>query len=183
MLVIHPKDRTTSFLSVLYEGMDAKVLDQSASKREIERALHHQPPHERIMLLGHGLDKGLFSRDDDTVREFNRIIVGHPHAYYLRRHGSSLIGIWCHADKFARSEGLHGLFSGMIISDKWEAQEYGVITLQHLIEEANEVMFAQLRKLLDANIPLHEIPERMKDLNPKPSSCLTRFNYENFYYL
>ena len=70
----------------------------------------------------------------------------------------------------------------MIISDKKEAEEYGIITLQHHIDEANEVMFAKLRRLLDEEIPLHEIPERMKTLNDRPS-WLTNFNYENFYYL
>ena len=43
-------------------------------------------------------------------------------------------------------------------------------------------MFAKLRKLLDDGVPLHQIPERMKALNDKPS-WLTNFNYENFYYL
>ena len=37
-------------------------------------------------------------------------------------------------------------------------------------------------ELLDEEIPLHEIPERMKTLNHKPS-WLTNFNYGNFYYL
>lgn len=183
VLVIHPKDRTTAFLSMLYEGMNAQVLDQSASKKEIEHALHHQPQQERIMLLGHGSDQGLFSRKNDRVSEFDRILVGHPHAYNLRHHGCNLIGIWCHADKFARKEGLHGLFSGMIISDKQEAEEYGIITLQHIIDEENEEMFARLRKLLDDNTPLHEIPERMKSLNSKSGSWLSNFNYESFYYL
>lgn len=182
MLVVHPKDITTSFLSSLYIGTDAKVVDQTSGKREIEHLLHHCSPYERIMLLGHGSDNGLFSRTDDEVPEFDRIIVGHSHAYHLRRHGANIIGIWCHADKFARKEGLHGLFSGMIISDKWEARDYGIMTLQQHIEEANEEMFARLRKLLDENVPLHEIPERMKALNDR-HSWLTDFNYENFYYL
>lgn len=183
MLVVHPKDITTGVLTSLYEGTDAKVVDQTASKREIEHMLHHCPPSERIMLLGHGSKNGLFSRTDDSEPEFDRIIVGHPHAYHLRRHGANLIGIWCHADKFARKEGLHGLFTGMIISDKREAEEYGIITLQHHIEEANEIMFAQLRKLLDENVPLHEIPERMQALKYGPTSWLALFNYENFFYL
>lgn len=183
MLVIHPTDNTTTVLSQLYKGTDSKVVNQSVNRREIEHLLYHCPRRERIMLLGHGSDKGLFSRTDNTTPEFDRIIVGHSHAYHLRRHGGNIIGIWCHADKFARKEGLHGLFSGMIISDKQEAEEYGIITLQHLIDEANGVMFAKLRELLDEEIPLHEIPERMKALNDKPSSWLTRFNYENFYYL
>lgn len=182
MLVVHPTDITTKVLSCLYYGTESQVIDQHMSKRDIEHLLHHCPQRERIMLLGHGSDKGLFSRRDDMIPEFDRIIVGHSHAYHLRRHGANIIGIWCHADKFARKEGLHGLFSGMIISDKTEAEEYGIITLQHHIDEANEVMFAKLRRLLDKEIPLHEIPERMKALNDRPS-WLTNFNYENFYYL
>ena len=182
MLVIHPKDRTTAVLSLLYEGLEVKLMDQSANSAQIKKILNHTSQQERIMLLGHGSDKGLFSRTDDMIPEFDRIIVGHSHAYHLRRHGGNIIGIWCHADKFARKEGLHGLFSGMIISDKEEAEEYGIITLQHHIDEANEVMFAKLRRLLDEEIPLHEIPERMKSLNDRPS-WLTNFNYENFYYL
>ena len=173
MLVVHPTDITTSVLSNLYNGIESKVIDQRMSKRDIEHLLHHCPQRERIMLLGHGSDKGLFSRTDDMIPEFDRIIVGHSHAYHLRRHGANII---------ARKEGLHGLFSGMIISDKTEAEEYGIITLQHHIDEANEVMFAKLRRLLDEEIPLHEIPERMKALNDRPS-WLTNFNYENFYYL
>ena len=183
MLVVHPTDITTAVLSYLYNGTESKVIDQRMSKRDIEHLLHHCPQRERIMLLGHGSDKGLFSRTDDMIPEFDRIIVGHSHAYHLRRHGGNIIGIWCHAEKFARKEGLHGLFSGMIISDKKEAEEYGIITLQHHIDEANEVMFAKLRRLLDEEIPLHEIPERMKNLNDTPSSWLTNFNYDNFYYL
>ena len=183
MLVVHPIDITTAVLSTLYKGLESKVVDQNMSKREIEHFLYHSPQRERIMLLGHGSDKGLYSRTDDMIPEFDRIIVGHSHAYHLRHHNGNIVGIWCHADKFARKEGLHGLFSGMIISDIKEAEEYGIITLQHHIDEANEVMFAKLRKLLDDEVPLHEIPERMKALNDKPSSWLTSFNYENFYYL
>lgn len=48
MLVIHPKDITTSFLGSLYKGTDSKVVDQTASKREIGHLLHHCPPRERI---------------------------------------------------------------------------------------------------------------------------------------
>lgn len=169
-------------LSVLYEGLEAKVVDTDCSKREMEHLLHHTSSQERIMLLGHGSDRGLFFRQNDEEEDFDHIVVGHPHAYHLRRHGGNLIGIWCHADQFARKEGLHGLFSGMIISDRWEAESYGIITLQHHIEEVNEVMFARLRRLLDEGTPLHEIPERLNALDDK-HSILTRFNYENFYYL
>ena len=73
---------------------------------------------ERIMLLEHGPNNGLFSCTDDNVPEFDRIIVGHSHAYYLRHDGANIIGIWCHADKLVRKVGLYALFSGMIYRKK-----------------------------------------------------------------
>lgn len=35
MLVIHPKDKTTSMLSILYEGLEHTCIDQSNSKKDI----------------------------------------------------------------------------------------------------------------------------------------------------
>ena len=182
MLVVHPKDRTTFVLSALYEGKDANVISSNCSNKEIEHLLHHVSSQERIMLLGHGSDKGLFYREDDTKDEFDKIIVGHPHSFHLRKHGGNLIGIWCHADKFASAEGLHGLFSGMIISEEQEAVEYGVMATQQEILKSNTIMFGHLRWLLDEDIPLCEIPQRIKNMDAERTS-LSVFNYNNFHYI
>lgn len=182
MLVIHAKDRTTSMLGLLYQGLGARLVDQQTSNAELRHILNHVPRSERIMMLGHGSENGLFSREDDTSPDFDRIIVGHPHAYYLRNHGGNMVGIWCNAVDFARREGLHGLFTGMIISDKPEAESYGIITLQHIIERSNDIMFARLRGLLDEGTPLNEIPLRMQALNDS-HLLVDMFNYEQFFYL
>ena len=46
MLIIHPKDRTTSVLSALYEGKDANVISSNCSNKEIEHLLHHVSTQE-----------------------------------------------------------------------------------------------------------------------------------------
>lgn len=182
MLVIHPQDRTTAVLQVLYNGLEAQVVTGDCSNREMGHLLHHTNGGERIMLLGHGSDKGLFYRKDDTKNGFDKIIVGHPQAYMLRRHHGSIIGIWCHADMFAKSKGIHGLFSGMVISEISEAEENGVATDKESMDNTNRIMFSQLRMLLDEGTHLHEIPKRLKALDHIQSE-LSRFNYERFYYL
>ena len=182
MLVVHPKDRTTSVLSTLYEGMDANMVSSNCSNKKMEHLLHHVSTQERIMLLGHGSDKGLFYREDDTKDEFDKIIVGHPHAFHLRKHGGNMVGIWCHADKFARTEGLHGFFSGMIISEESEAEEYGITATKHDILKSNTIMFEHLRWLLDEGITLCEIPQRIKNMDNERTS-LSVFNYHNFHYI
>ena len=98
MLVIHPKDKTTAMLSALYEGLEAQVVIDYRTTKEMGRLLHHVSTQERIMLLGHGSDKGLFFREDDSKNEFDKIIVGHPHAYHLRKHGGNIVAVWCNAE-------------------------------------------------------------------------------------
>ena len=182
MLVIHPKDRTTAMLSALYEGIEAQVIDGDCSTKEMSRLLHHISPQECIMLLGHGSEKGLFFRHDDSKKDFDKIVVGHPHAYHLRRHGGNIVAVWCNADRFARAEGLHGLFTGMIVSELSEALLYEVETTQEELNCENVKLAQRLRTLLDENIPLSEIPKRMLTMDDMHSP-LTTFNYRNFCYL
>ena len=74
MLVIHPEDRTTTILQVLYKGLGVQVVTEDCSNREIGHLLHHTSTTNRILLLGHGSDKGLYYREDDTKNEFDKII-------------------------------------------------------------------------------------------------------------
>ena len=182
MLVIHPKDKTTAMLSALYEGLEAKVVADFRSRKEMGHLLHHVSTQERIMLLGHGSDKGLFYRADDSKEGFDKIIVGHPHTYHLRKHGGNIVAVWCNADQFARAEGLHGLFTGMIVSELNEALLYQVETTQEELDRENVKLARRLRALLDERIPLSEIPKRMLAMDDVHSP-LTTFNYNNFYYL
>lgn len=182
MLVIHPKDKTTAMLSVLYDGLGAQVVDDYLSTKGMGRLLHHVSSQKRIMLLGHGSEKGLFFREDDSKDIFDKIVIGHPHAYYLRKHRGNIVAVWCNADQFALREGLHGLFTGMIISELSEALLYNVETTQVELDRENVKLARRLRTLFDEGIPLREIPKRMLALDDVHSP-LTAFNYKNFYYL
>ena len=92
------------------------------------------------------------------------------------------MAVWCNADKFARAEGLHGLFTGMIVSEVSEALLYQVETTQEELDRENVKLAMRLRTLLDERIPLSEIPKRMLEMDDVHSP-LTTFNYKNFYYL
>ena len=91
--------------------------------------------------------------------------------------------MWCHAGEFARQEGLHGVFSGMVVSEKAEAEEYGIDATQEEILASNRMMFAKLRSLLDdEDVMWHEIPERMREWDEE-HTARSAFNYGKFYYL
>ena len=92
------------------------------------------------------------------------------------------MAVWCNADRFARAEGLHGLFTGMIVSELSEALLYQVKTTQEELDRENVKLAHRLRTLLDEGNPLNEIPKRMLAMDDVHSP-LTAFNYNNFYYL
>lgn len=178
MLVIHPSDKSTDFLRTLYEGREGvRCLTGGESRKELGSILYHLRPGEPVMLLGHGTDAGLFRLEEDGKY---RLYVGHSVVYSLRKH--PLIGIWCHADLFARKEHLHGLFSGMIVSEMKEAEEYGIVCSQEELDCGNDYLAVHLKALLDEGIPLHEIPEQMAGMDAVHSQ-LTTYNYNNFYAL
>lgn len=182
MLVIHPHDQSTAFLAALYEGVEGlTVITNNISRKDLNHLLHHTPRNERIMLLGHGCSKGLYWREDDTLPEFDSIVVGHPHAFHLRSHSVGVIAVFCHADAFAQSEGLHGLFTGMFISEMSEAAEYGVVTTEDELKRENQKFVTRLRTLLDDGVPLHEFPARLLAMDDV-HSALTEFNYSGVRY-
>ena len=182
MLVIHPKEKTTAMLSALYDGLEAQVVADYRTTKEMGRLWHHVSTQERIMLLGHGSDKGLFFRKNDSKDEYDKVIVSHAHAHHLRKHGGNIVAVWCNADQFARAEGWHGLFTGMIVSELNEALLYQVETTQEELDRENVKLARRLRALLDERITLSEIPKRMLAMDDAHSP-LTTFNYNNFYYL
>ena len=136
-------------LSALYDGLEAQVVEDYLTTKEMGRLLHHVSTQERIMLLGHGSDKGLFFRKDDSKDEFDKVIVSHAHAYHLRKHGGNIVAVWCNADQFARAEGLHGLFTGMIVSELNEA-------LLHQVEtDKNNCYLSCISDIFSTHIFIH----------------------------
>lgn len=181
MLVLHPIDNTTAFLHRLYQSCsDVTVLTQADSAEAVRKAVHHLPAGERLMLLGHGSDSGLFSRSVEGG-EFDRIIFGHKHAYYLRGR-RNVVGVWCNANLFAQKENLHGLFTGMIVSELSEAQEYNIATTQEELDRENILFAERLAGLLEDGMEHWKVPDAMKELDTAQTP-LTRFNYNNLFYL
>ena len=156
MIVIHPKDKTTSFLRAIYAGKkNVTLIDETWNNRNIREAIGSAPKGEEIMMLGHGYDGGLLAPFGDN--QFARAIVDSRLAYLLREH--TCIGIWCHANEFAKKYELKGLFSGMVISDLNEALEYCLDYINsdelleitpHFLRLRKKILNTESRKKFDA---------------------------------
>lgn len=177
MTVIHANDTTTSFLSLLYEQREDVLahMTEKDTNAAVRRAIRGD---DTIMMLGHGNEYGLFSMPYSSGR-YERLLVDGSHVQFLRE--KTCIGIWCYANVFAERYGLHGLFSGMIISDLQEASDNHIVTTQDEIDEEMVKFTLRLRDCIE-RYGLKETPARMRDLDDVKSE-LTTFNYNNLYYL
>ena len=176
MIVVHANDPTTRVLRLLYEQRkDVTVhITEKSTNGAVRRALCAD---DTIMMLGHGNMHGLFSKPNRRG-VIERRMVDHRHVMFLR--GKTCIGIWCFADKFADKYKLHGLFSGMIISELQEAIENKIPATKEEIDAEMEKFTLRLKYCIE-NYRLDEVPQRMLELDDTKST-LTRFNYGNLVY-
>ena len=132
-LVIHPKDKSTQFLDIVYNPIPNKtIITGGVTKDELRKLIEE---HDRVMMCGHGAPMGLFS-----VGQFPKtggFIIDQSMVDILSKKDNSIF-IWCNADKFVDHFGLKGFYSGMFISEVGEAYYCGLPgTKQDEVDESN----------------------------------------------
>ena len=179
-LVIHPNDSSTRFLDVLYKGRPGTyvLMTEQDSNSKIDEALRSDE-YDRIMMLGHGSEDGLFAPSGKDM--IGRCIISAKNVQALRLH-KNLIGVWCNANIFADKYHLEGLFSGMVISELIEAVTWSVPTSE------DELMNHRQQWAVDLSDAIERFPDNLLDVRQamlshlsETSSYLEKFNYESVY--
>ena len=176
MTIVHANDPTTRVLSLLYDTKEYNYMriDERSTNVEVQNIIRGD---DLIIMLGHGNQYGLFSRPDKNGK-YERFLITDRHVQFLRY--KTCIGIWCHANLFAERYGLHGLFSGMIISEQQEALDYHIDATTEEINVEMELFTRRLKACLDG-YDLKDIPLIMRNHDFEKSE-LNVFNYSHLYY-
>ena len=136
-LVLHPFDESTQFLRKVYEGMEWNgyhvVTDFSSMVISDVREL--MEGFDRIVMLGHGTEDGLFDRSKGLY------VVDLTCVPVLKE--KECVFVWCNANIFKEKYDLEGFATGMFISEIKEAFSEGREMTIPEIDESN-VMFAQI---------------------------------------
>ena len=185
LLVIHPNDPSTKFLETLYDHhtpFNSIMVDETASNEKIKQLLTADALKDRtVMMLGHGCPGGMFApqKENGKLNQFYREIINPSLVQFLRER--TCIGIWCYANLFAEKYGLHGLFSGMVISELEEAHFCGINGFtRDEIKQHNAEYSTALAYCLET-AELENVPSTMKDFIPSPDK-IEEFNYNSLYY-
>jgi hypothetical protein len=133
ILIVHPKDSSTSFLDIVYKPIPNKtVITGGVSKQELIELIRE---HDRVMMMGHGSPGGLFSVG--AFKGYGPYIIDREVVPVLSEKDNSVF-IWCNADKFVQPYDLKGFYSGMFISEVGEAYYCGLPgTRQDAVDESN----------------------------------------------
>jgi hypothetical protein len=164
-LVIHPDDRTTDFLKTIYEGKGYTVItDRRLDLKDIIKKIKK---HDRIMMLGHGCPYGLLL--------FTPIFMDKEFIKVLRT--KDCVCIWCRANEYVEREGIRGFYTGMFISEVYEASYYGIKVSQDNVTLSNEFFSFLLRDRIDHPEVLTEMKESYT------GNCeVIKFNNARLYY-
>jgi len=72
-LVIHPNDRTTDMLKVVYADIPHTLINFNVSSSTINKLIKD---HDRIIMLGHGSPDGLYG--------YNKFVINSRNVKFLR---------------------------------------------------------------------------------------------------
>ena len=112
-LCIHPRDRTTDFLKLIYKDKDWTIInDPDISNEDLVAAIK---AHDRIIMMGHGLPGGLLN-----PKRFG-YLINSSHVPLLKT--KQTVSIWCYSSDFFDDYNIHdgNLHTGMVISEVGEA--------------------------------------------------------------
>lgn len=163
----------TALLEDIFKGLSDVKLLVNPSSDQLEKVLRDNP-NETFMGLGHGTRYGLL---DESLTGY--VLTGVDVDLLRNR---EVIGIWCYASSFARSNNLHGFFTSMFVSNQGEAEWYGFKTDSLVVYHEVTLFCLRLNSLLQDNIPLCDWPDKLraqvKDSDPE----YVQFNYNGLEY-
>ena len=168
MIALHiDSNNDTNYFSNLFDDLSDCIFLYNPSRDEFEDVLAKNP-NDTLLCIGHGSPSGLFNS------EIAGYIIDSKNVHLLANR--KVIGIWCFASTFAKNNNLHGFFTGMFISNAFEASCYET---EHTDEEvfAQNIKFSKaINKLINDNVPLSEWNSILQEFHDDVD--FVNFNYD-----
>lgn len=137
-LIIHPQDKSTDFLKLIYKHIPYKtIITGGVSQEDLEKEIRE---HDRIFMMGHGCPSGLFAIG--RFPKSNGFVISPKHVPLLK--GKECVFIWCNADEFVKRYDLKGFYSGMFISEVGEARYCGFPETKQMEVSTSNYGFANI---------------------------------------
>ena len=175
-LIIHPKDKSTTFLEQIYFNREnVLVVSGNVTKPALLKMVQQ---HDRIIMMGHGSPDGLLAMNQ--FKTDSTYIVDKSFSNVLSK--KNAIYIWCHANEFVNKYHLKGFYTGMFISEVDEAYYCGLPgTKQPEVDESNYFFSNLVGKHINKELKIiHRRVKRRYGALSKVNS-IAEYNYNRLY--
>ena len=175
-LIIHPKDKSTSFLEQIYGNREnVIVVSGNVTKPDLLKMIQQ---YDRIIMMGHGSPDGLLAMNQ--FKTDSPYIVDKSFIDVLSK--KNAIYIWCYANEFVNKYHLKGFYTGMFISEVREAYYCGLAgTKQHEVDESNYFFSNLVGKHINKELKIiyRRVKRRYGALSKVNS--IAEYNYNRLY--
>ena len=168
-LVIHPKDPTTDMLCLVYRDMNCTVIRNNLPNGTLKKLIQE---HDRVIMMGHGTPTGLIG--------FGKYVIDSSLVYLLREK-KELVCVWCNADEFVKKYELKGLYSGMIISEKDEADYCMVECTYKDVDKSNDYFSEALTECVAKGYSLDVFHDKYYDWDNEENPVM-EYNRQRMYF-
>lgn len=118
ILVVHPWDETTDFLTWVYHNIDCDVIRSNVSPEYMEHKIQNS---DQIICLGHGSSEGLHPGRSMRT-DFPGLAINDSLVSLIKGMPFPGVYIWCYAKQFLLRNKIIGFCSDMFISEPMEAK-------------------------------------------------------------
>ena len=175
-LIIHPKDKSTSFLEQIYGNREnVLVVSGNITKPALLKMVQQ---YDRIIMMGHGSPDGLLAMNQFKTN--SPYIVDKSFIDVLSK--KNAIYIWCYANEFVNKYNLKGFCTGMFISEVHEAYDCGLPDTRHPeVDESNYFFSNLVGHHIDRKIEI--IHKKVKEGYGKVAefNTVANYNYNRLY--
>ena len=178
-LVIHPRDRTTEFLTQIYEPLDCVTLVRGGCSQEQLKDMIRE--HDQVLMMGHGSPLGLMSVGQFWSKGGH--IIDDSFRDVLAEKDNSVF-IWCNADQYVKHNKLDGFYTGMFISETSEARFCGlpVYVNQNHVDDSNNLFAKTVGQFVEKDTKLLHAAVRNKYSTIAYKNPVAQYNRERLYH-
>lgn len=163
-LTIHPDDRSTDDLRLVYEGIETELITNTVAAGPLHERV---AAADRVFLLGHGVPDGLISN--------MRLCIDESFAPLFQPKPNGLF-IWCNAGCFVQRHKLSGFATGMFISEPMEAMVFNVTASQTHLTYSNRLFARLVNEAVKAGMTNEEMAEYVLAGYNDPASEVIEYN-------
>ncbi|HQY68722.1 MAG TPA: hypothetical protein PLD38_15710 [Pyrinomonadaceae bacterium] len=167
--LIHPADRSTDDLKLVYAGLGLEPITNTANANLLDAVAES----ERTICLGHGVPQGLIGTG-------MRLCVNETFVPLFKDQPNNIY-IWCNADQYVKDHKLSAFCTGMFISEPQEAYVFGIGATPEQLTYSNRLFSRLVNQGIKTGLSNWRLAEHVLTHYNDPTNSAIEYNRQRIF--